>query len=152
MNNHTFNPESFNNKTNTKEQKFKTEPHNVQVNPFKNSYLFNVHVHSEECVHNGHLISPLTRTQTSFSFFFLSVSLWRLLTNTWGEDKQTDRTLLGSICAANPPQRRSLPFSRLFEQFSRINTLYLMQTPMCTRSSVSLLRASCLGGIICPGI
>lgn len=61
----------------------------------------------------GILISPLTRTQTSF---FLSVSLWRLLTNTWGEDKQTDWTLLGSICSANP-QEEEFTFLSVFEQF-----------------------------------
>ena len=103
-----------------------------------------MHVHSEVCVHSGHFIPPLT--QTSF-FVFLSVSFWRLLTNTCGEDKQTDPTPLCSICAANPPRerRKSSPFPRLFEQFfavfSRVNTWYLGQTSMFTKSSVSLFKS-----------
>lgn len=79
-------------------------------------------------------------------FLFLSMSFWRLLTNTCGEDKQTDPTPLCSICAANPPrERRSSPFSRLFEQFfffpPRVNTWYLEHTSMFTKSSVSLFKS-----------
>lgn len=70
-------------------------------------------VHSEECVPNGHLISPLTRTHRHL--FSLSVSLWRLLTNTRGEDKQTASWL--HVGSKSPKEEEQFTFLSRIKHF-----------------------------------